>query len=93
MEKNFLIKLLENNYQNNSCERLELNLKNRIKELRIKCNLTQNNLASELNISRQTLSLIERNKLTPSIIIAMRISTFFSTNVESIFYFENEIIS
>ncbi|PTI59911.1 transcriptional regulator [Staphylococcus warneri] len=93
MEKNFLIKLLENNYQNNSCERLELNLKNRIKELRIKCNLTQNNLASELNISRQTLSLIERNKLTPSIIIAMRISTFFSTNVESIFYFENEVIS
>ncbi|PTI17266.1 helix-turn-helix transcriptional regulator [Staphylococcus warneri] len=68
-------------------------MKNHIKYFRSNYNLTQSELASKINISRQTLSLIERNKLIPSITIAMRIATFFSTNIESIFYLENDIVS
>lgn len=60
-------------------------MKNNIKEFRIKEGWTQNELAQKLKISRQTISLIERNKLTPSIVIADKIAKIFSKNIESVF--------
>lgn len=60
-------------------------MKNNIKEFRIKEGWTQNELAQKLKISRQTISLIERNKLTSSIVIADKIAKIFSKNIESVF--------
>ncbi|RIO34070.1 transcriptional regulator [Staphylococcus saprophyticus] len=64
-------------------------MKNRIKEFRAKNNWNQDELAKKANISRQTVSLIERNSLTPSVITAIKISKVFSVNVEDLFLLED----
>lgn len=60
-------------------------MNNCLKELRIKNGWSQDYVAEKVNISRQTVSLIERKKLTPSVIIAIRIARLFQKNVETIF--------
>lgn len=67
-----------------------MSLKNHIKYFRIKNGWNQDTLAKKTNISRQTISLIERNKLIPSVIISLKIATLFSANVEDIFIIERE---
>lgn len=63
-------------------------MKNRIKELRARENLSQEDLAKLLKISRQSISLIERNRNIPSVLIAIKIATIFSESVESIFFLD-----
>ncbi|WP_050215124.1 helix-turn-helix transcriptional regulator [Streptococcus pneumoniae] len=65
-------------------------MKNRIKEFRAKNNWNQDEVAKKANISRQTISLIERDNLIPSVITAIKISKVFSVNVEDIFLLEEE---
>lgn len=60
-------------------------MNNRLKELRIENRWSQNDLAKRTNISPQTVSLIEREKLIPSVLIAINIARLFQKNVESIF--------
>ncbi|MFO8286740.1 helix-turn-helix transcriptional regulator, partial [Staphylococcus aureus] len=57
-------------------------MENRIRELRVRENLTQENLAEILNVSRQSISSIESNKVNPSLLIAMRIAKVFSKSEE-----------
>ena len=54
-----------------------MQLKNRLKELRARDGLNQTELAKLAGVSRQTISLLERDEYTPSIIIALRISQIF----------------
>lgn len=65
-------------------------LKNHMKYFQIKNGWNQDTLEKKSNISRQTISLIERNKLVPSIIISLKIATLFSAKVEVIFIIERE---
>ncbi|RAS73163.1 helix-turn-helix transcriptional regulator [Priestia endophytica] len=65
-------------------------MRNRIKELRFKNGLTQTQLAKDAKICRQTISLIERSKCIPSLLIATRISKVFNEPVTNIFIFEEE---
>ena len=60
-------------------------LKNRLKELRARDGLNQTELAKLAEVSRQTISLIERGEYTPSVVIAMRIAQIFNENVENVF--------
>lgn len=60
-------------------------LKNRLKELRARDGVNQTQLAKLAGISRQTVSLIERNEYTPSIVIAMKIAQVFKEPVENVF--------
>lgn len=60
-------------------------MKNRIKIYRALHNLTQEQLADELEVSRQTVIAIESNKYLPSLGLAFRISNFFKVKVEDIF--------
>ncbi|HEL1669458.1 TPA: helix-turn-helix transcriptional regulator [Streptococcus suis 2651] len=60
-------------------------LKNRLKELRARDSLNQTELAKLAEVSRQTISLIERGEYTPSVVIAMRIAQIFNENVENVF--------
>ncbi len=60
-------------------------LKNRLKELRARDGLNQTELAKLAEVSRQTISLIERGEYTPSVVIAMRIAQIFHENVENVF--------
>ena len=64
---------------------MEYVLKNRLKELRARDGLNQTDLAKLAEVSRQTISLIERGEYTPSVVIAMRIAQIFNENVENVF--------
>ncbi|MGW9990613.1 putative transcriptional regulator [Staphylococcus hominis] len=65
-------------------------MRNRLKELRAREGYNQTQLAKKAGISRQTVSLIERNDFTPSILTAIKISRIFNEPVESIFIIEEE---
>ncbi|WP_415362758.1 Transcriptional regulator, Xre family [Mammaliicoccus lentus] len=65
-------------------------MKNRVKELRAREGHNQTELAKKAGISRQTVSLIERNNFMPSILTAVRIARILKENVEEVFIFEEE---
>ncbi|TDM00685.1 helix-turn-helix transcriptional regulator [Macrococcus carouselicus] len=65
-------------------------MKNRLKELRARDGYNQTELAKKAGVSRQTISLIERDDFMPSILTAVRIARIFDEPVENIFIFEEE---
>lgn len=60
-------------------------VKNRLKELRARDGLNQTELAKLAQISRQTVSLIERGEYLPSVLIALKISRIFKEPVDNVF--------
>lgn len=60
-------------------------MKNCVKELRVRKGWNQNELAKRVGVSRQTISLIEREKFTPSVLIASKIAKVFSKCIEDVF--------
>ena len=67
-----------------------MQLKNRLKELRARDGLNQTELAKLAEVSRQTISLLERDEYTPSVVIALKISQIFNETVESVFRLEED---
>lgn len=65
-------------------------MKNRIKELRAKKDLTQDQLAEQLEVSRQTIISLERERYNPSIILAFKLAQIFNCKIEDIFIYEEE---
>lgn len=65
-------------------------MKTRLKELRARDGLNQTELAKRAKVSRQTISLIEREEFVPSLLIAMRIAKIFNEPIEAIFLFKEE---
>ncbi len=65
-------------------------MKNRIKILRAERNLTQEELAEKIGVSRQTINAIEKEKFDPSITTAFRMAKLFGTSIENVFLFEEE---
>jgi len=64
-------------------------MKNRIKVLRAEKNLTQEELADIIGVSRQTINAIEKEKFDPSLPTAFRISRLFNLKIEEIFNYES----
>jgi len=60
-------------------------MKNDIRVFRAKHKLTQDELATKLSVSRQTLSAIENNKYFPSLELALKIAKVFSCTVDELF--------
>lgn len=60
-------------------------MKNRLKELRARDGLTQNQLADKLDVSRQTVIAIENGKYDPSLPLAFKIAATFRLAIEEIF--------
>jgi putative transcriptional regulator len=60
-------------------------VKNKIKIHRAIKNITQEELAKEINVSRQTINAMEANKYVPSTVLALKIANCFNTKVEDIF--------
>ena len=52
--------------------------------------MTQQQLASELGVSRQTIISLESGKYNPSILLAHRIAQTFGVRIEDIFLFEED---
>jgi len=60
-------------------------MQNKVRESRKARGMTQGDLASALDVSRQTINAIETERYTPSLPLAMQIARFFEMNVEAIF--------
>jgi putative transcriptional regulator len=63
---------------------------NRIKELRERASLTQEQLAERVHVSRQTIISLEKGRYNPSILLAHNIARVFRTHIERVFVFEEE---
>ena len=63
-------------------------MNNRIKELRARYNLTQDDLAKKVNVRRETIVFLEKNKYNPSLKLAYEIAKVFKTTIEEVFIFE-----
>lgn len=63
-------------------------MKNNIKVERAIKNLTQEELANKVSVSRQTINAMEANKYAPSTILALKIARVFAKKVEEIFILE-----
>ena len=65
-------------------------MKNHIEERRKARGMTQQQLAAELGVSRQTIISLENGKYNPSILLALSIARLFGERIEDIFIFEEE---
>ena len=64
-------------------------MKNNIKVQRAILNITQEELAKRIGVSRQTVNALEAGKYVPSTVLALKISKYFKMNVEEIFQLED----
>jgi putative transcriptional regulator len=60
-------------------------MKTRIKELRAKHGLTQEDLAKKVNVRRETIVFLEKGKYNPSLQLAYKISKIFNSKIEDVF--------
>ncbi len=61
---------------------------NRLKVERAELNLTQEQLAKKIGVSRQTINSIEKNRYVPSTILALKLSQIFKKSVNEFFTLE-----
>ena len=64
-------------------------MKNRIRELRARDNLTQLDLATRVNVRRETIVFLEKGKYNPSLKLAYDIASEFKLQIELVFIFED----
>ncbi|WP_408607052.1 helix-turn-helix transcriptional regulator [Anaeromicrobium sediminis] len=61
-----------------------------MRQLRDIHNLTQDEIAKLVNVSRQTIISLEKGRYNPSIILAFKIAKVFNTTIENVFIYEEE---
>lgn len=64
-------------------------MKTRIRELREKYKITQEELAEKVGVTRMTILFLEKGKYNPSLVLAYKISKVFEVSIEDIFLLEN----
>lgn len=65
-------------------------LSNRIVVCRAEKGLTQQELADQVGVSRQTIAAMEKNKYNPSLILAFKIAKVFGKSITDIFEYAEE---
>jgi putative transcriptional regulator len=65
-------------------------MKTRIKELRARYDLTQEDLAKKIGVRRETILFIEKGKYNPSLKLAHDIAKALQTTIDNLFLFEDE---
>lgn len=65
-------------------------MKTRIKELRARYDLTQEDLARKIGVRRETILFIENGKYIPSLKLAHDIAKALKTSMEELFIFEKD---
>lgn len=66
-------------------------LKNTIKVQRAKKDLTQEELAGLVGVTRTTINFVERSKWVPSTILALKIARVFEVPLEEVFYLDDDM--
>jgi putative transcriptional regulator len=76
--------------QNYGCHVMDekLILKNRLKEARAECKISQAQLAEMVGVSRNTISSIETGQFNPAAKLALILCTALDKKLEDLFYFE-----
>ncbi|MGG5506137.1 MULTISPECIES: helix-turn-helix transcriptional regulator [unclassified Myroides] len=64
-------------------------MRNKVKEERIRCYFTQQELAEAIQVSRQTIHSIESNRYVPSTILALKLAKTLQVKVEDLFELED----
>lgn len=64
---------------------------NRLKEFRARFNLTQEELAEKVGVSRQTIVAIEKQKYDPSLSLAFKLARCFGVKIEDVFEEEPDV--
>lgn len=70
---------------------MAITVHNKIKEIREARKIQQNDMAKALNVSRQTMTAIEKMKYNPSLELALKIAHYFDLSVEDIFILNSEV--
>ena len=65
-----------------------MQFKTRIKELRARYNLTQDDLARKVGVRRETILYLEKGKYNPSLLLAHQITQALKTTIDDLFIFE-----
>ena len=65
-------------------------MKNRLKIERAILNLTQEELAEKIGVSRQTINSIETNRFVPSTVLALKLSRLFGKSVNDFFELDDD---
>ncbi|WP_298763919.1 helix-turn-helix transcriptional regulator [uncultured Polaribacter sp.] len=65
-------------------------MKNTLKVQRAILDLTQDDLAKKIGVSRQTINSIEKNRYVPSTVLALKLSKVFNISVNEFFILEEE---
>lgn len=65
-------------------------MKNKLKVFRAMHDLTQENLANDLRVTRQTILAIEKGKYDPSLELAFKIARYFGVSIEDVFTYEED---
>jgi len=61
---------------------------NHIREIRQERVITQIKMAEDLQVTRQTINAIEKNKYNPSLELALKLIQYFNVPIEELFYLE-----
>ena len=67
---------------------LRMPVYNHIRNLREVKNITQDDLAKAVGVSRQTIIAIEKGNYTPSLLLALDLARFFRVSIEELFYIQ-----
>lgn len=65
-------------------------MKNKLKIERAILNITQEELAKQIGVSRQTINSIEKNRYVPSTVLALKLSNLFKKPVNDFFELEDD---
>jgi len=69
---------------------MAVRITNRVKDLRMKRNWTQQQLAEAVGVSRQSINSIERERYVPSLLLALTFARVFSCPTDEIFTLESD---
>lgn len=64
---------------------MEETIQNKVSALRQQIGLTQEELASRVSVTRQTIIALEKGNYIPSVLLALKIAKVFKTDVEKVF--------
>jgi putative transcriptional regulator len=67
-----------------------MQFKTRIKELRARYDMTQDDLARQVGVRRETILYLEKGKYNPSLMLAHQIAKTLKTTIDDLFIFEDE---
>ena len=69
---------------------MTMTIRTRIKELRARHNLTQEELAEKVGVTRQTMLYIEKGKYNPSLAVAHRVAKVLKSSIEDVFIIDDK---